>query len=266
MKKIQVMIVPILLSMVIACASTPYTKDKLPGGIEYYPSEKQFEVTPSWYWRIRPNTEPVTYAGAVIGHQYLPGKSGKGIVVGEYTKDEKFYVAKWKEYGYFFIKQKDYQFAKKYKKYSIPLKYEDENLYKNPVAPLKLGDDQFNYKLNLMSRLKDYFEKRGYILVSTIGITKTGMIHQEEYMTDTTRQIIRNRQYINQFLIIPKCSKYYEFCNKSDVSAYGSKFASTYLKNTQYETKLGAVYNGQVYVAEYIIGQWGEVFYSFPTM
>ncbi len=279
MKILKSILVLTIISFIYGCSTSPYLKkEELPNRIQYYSTDKIFSITPNWYWRLRPSDELFE----TVGFKYLNNKdvSYKNIqvkVIGETVQNnEKYYVAIWESHGYYFIKEKDYLFAKKYEKYLIPLNYDDNKLYENPfrrggcVNPIELLSEKINssevhyYSMNISVRFVNHFKSEGYTIFSTLGINSTGMIQKTEFKNDIEKQIIENRQYSNKFLIIPYNKELNDFLSNSDININFLEFPSKFFGNKQYTNQYGALYNGNVFKAKYVACRWGNTFYAIP--
>lgn len=265
-----------------ACSTSPYLqKDSLPKSVIYYTESNKFKIRPDWYWRLRPDIVSVNDQQAVIGHLFLSNRSNNAIVIGEIIiNNKKFYIAEWDNNGYFFIKEDDYIFAKKYQKYIVPLHYSDESLYQDPLSsyyakflfsPLEkitVNKENF-YEKNIRTAVLNYYSqfKIFYLFEVSLffeNIRATGNINKEEFRNDILSQIILREEYSNKFLIIPQCYNFYEFIQNDGVRLYTSFFPSTFLQKTNYANPYGLSLTGDIYKTKYIVAQWGKVFYQIP--
>lgn len=260
-----------LLSLVLTfgCVSGVYLKKTdLPDGITYYSKDKQFIVHPDWYWRIRPtslfyegyNQYLGEYNKNTIGYNYLTQrnplyKEENVKVIGEMMQNnEKFYIAHWEQSGFFFIKENDYLFDKKYKKYIIPI--EEDSTQEQKIEVIR------------------YYRNKKFIVFSSFGITTTldddpiysiGFISKDEIKQGTTKQVRNYYNYLNKFVIILINNDFVlSFFKDITIRPDFMFYPSIYWKNTQYQIDNGAIYNGEIFVAKYIIINWGNAVYALP--
>jgi hypothetical protein len=259
----------VFFGFLFACSTSPYLKTTdLPDNVKYYSEDKQFNLKPDWYWRLRPGKEsvnetiedkygylaciPIVNYGyafakrkpekAVIGNKYITNKSGDGTVVGEIVQDdEMFFIVKWNDYGYFFIKKKDYDFALEFEKYKI------SNDFINEYKSQKLGAiATYNY----------------------IGISDGPKLVNDGQITQY-RDSYGN--YSNSFMQLRSNSLFLKFYNSKDNGMHtlynwrSSMFIYIYLKQYQYTNNMGQVFICDIYTPVYIAAIWGdEQWYSFP--
>lgn len=274
--KIKILFFITIIGLLFACSTSPYLKEtELPENTQYYSVDKQFKVKPEWYWRVRP--------GNFIDLKELINKTGDGIIIGETIQNSlKFYIVKWRSYGYYFIQENDYLFAMKYKKYLIPLQYYDESLFKDPFKyraftnPIELlsnkinNKDELNYEWNLTNLMTIYLQKFKITYFFEIAyffelLNSTGSISRDIFKNDIQSQIISHGSYSNTFLLIPANKVFYEFISNPAINLYNTRFSSSFFKTTMYTNDYGIVLNGNLYRVNYIIAQWGRYYYAFPA-
>jgi len=268
----------ILLTMNIlfcGCATSPYLKtDDLPSTIHYYNTEKQFKLNPEWYWRLRPSKDSVENYKATIGHNYLKNKNGPGLIVGECNSEEKYYVVKWNDYGYYFIREKDYLFAGQFKKYIVPLNYESDSFrhgheylliayYQENSSPYigdmpaKIFSDATRSGLNLTVILKLTLNRSLMMNRKNIYNTKYSSI------INNAVQISSRAGFTNEFLKFTSCPLFYEF-SKDELMSSIECLAVEKIGTKQYTNQYGVMFMGILYQTKFIVVKWGKVFYAFP--
>ena len=260
-----------------SCTTNPYLKQTdLPEKINYYTDDKKFDITPEWYWRLRPTPDSSENWELTIGYQFLNGKTGSGQVIGELIKnDYKFYIVKWKDYGYFFVKEQDYLFAQKYKKFLVPLnygknyvysRYEEEDDYQLIAF---YQDISLPYVGDLPAGLFSKVPRSGLSLlilprVMFIYSLMYNNYTMSSYYSDLKNIIqVYNNGYTNQFIQFTPCPNLREFRNDDRVILI-DYVALEQIGTKQYTNQNGMMFMGALYKTKYIILKWGKAFYALP--
>ncbi len=264
MKKLLIIF---FMMFLIGCSAKPYLqKTELPSNIDFYTEDKQFKITPEWFWRLRPSTESVANQDATIGHKFLNGKIGTGIVIGELNKEEKFFVIKWENQGYYFLREQDSIFAKKFQKYLVPLNYGGESIY---------GHTEIS-AYEIQDHLNEYYRKLNQTIFSARSSVNIKYANIDETKKSSLKQVaVIGRGYTNQFINVLPCPLFESFSPKED-TYYFKKISDDYFYSSayyfvisqtgtkQYTNDYGQVFIGSLYQTQSVIVKWGRVFYSLP--
>lgn len=265
MKKHIIFLLIIISGFFSACSTSPYLKEtELPKNIKYYSADKQFKVKPEWYWRLRPEIQSVNQNEAVIGFKYLAGKSDEGLIIGETIQDKEiFFIVNWENYGYFFIRKEDYNFAEKFKKWLIPLHYNISNNQKNNSFYSELQKNS-----NVSQKLSTFFSSlngRSFTLTYAFIFLQSESFNKYAYTTPGIKQYCNAGHCSNTFIqITGTCPLFMEFCSNKDIYYPRAQFATLYAKDFEYPDNYGQVFIGKMNAVVYIILQWGEVYYALP--
>jgi len=215
MKIILYCLLPLL--VLAGCSVKPYLKNTdLPKGINYYSNDKQFTVHPDWFWKLRPSLERGSES---VTFEYLkqldPGYKNANVnVVGEVVyKQNKFYVALWQSHGYFFIQEKDYLFAQKYRKYLVPLDY-DAGSYLYGYSNMT----EFE-KITLLEKYFGNLKGKKYKIYNALYLLQNSIFDKRSYITPQIKQYFSSNGYSNDFIEFNNCPLFYEFC-KNDEALY----------------------------------------------
>jgi len=233
MRSSNIIIVGVMLFSLSCAATSPLIKkDELPEEIRYYSENQKFNVVPEWYWRFRPTRHAAGEEKVCIGKQYLVNKAGNAEVIGEIiVKKDKFFVVQWGDNGYYFIREKDYNFALQFKKYIL--------------VPQKKRDIGANTTL-------------------FYALYNCGIYSVQSYDSDQFIQLKGDTGLTNMFLKVPSNYTYRSFCENQDIRWFKAIFAAKYIGIKQYENANGFVLNGEIYQAQYILCDWGEEQYAIP--
>lgn len=235
----------------VGCISSPYLKETdLPKNVIYYSEDKQFSVKPEWYWRFRPESDPLKYKSSVIGHKYLVNKNKDAVVIGEISNNsDKFFIVKWADNGFFFIKEKDYNFAERYKKYLVPIDYLNYEIEFNDYYGDKILTSYFKSKLNIPSIVTDAYP---FCEVDLYAYTTPGI--KQRF----------SGKYTNEFVKIENCPDLLNLYKNNDINIYRQYFVLTAPRKFQYTNSQGMVFIGTIYTPLFIIVNWGKVYYALP--
>lgn len=260
-----------------ACSTNPYLKQTdLPDKINYYDEEKKFTISPDWYWRLRPTINSSNEWDTTIGHSFLNDKNGEGIVIGEYiNKDKKFYIVKWNEYGYFFVKDEDYTFSQKNKKYIVPLNYGGKSIFGSSSdidyqVIAYYQDKSSQYVGDLPAYLFANSPRSGLNLVLVSRMIFTYSLMKSHYPINSNYsdikdviQLYNTSGYTNQFLKITPCPSLIEFSKNESVNSI-SYIAFEQIGSKQYTNQYGMMFMGGLYQTKFLIIKWGKVYYALP--
>ncbi len=241
--KIQLYFLILLVGFLFSCSTSPYMKkSELSKDVQYYSQDKQFKLKPDWYWRLRLGKESVN-EDVVIGFKYIYNKTGEGKIIGEIIQNnEKFLIAEWQNYGLYFIKEKDFNFAKKFEKYFIPLDY-THNLH--PSTYLKSP------------------KNISYVCLPAVLFLQEKVMDKYAFITPEIKQYY-NYKFKKIFLQITHCPSFLKFCDNNDIYYQRAEFCVAYLKDIEYTNNYGQLFVGKLYLPIYVILKWGEAYYALP--
>ncbi len=134
-------------------------------------------------------------------------------------------------YGYFFIKKDDYDFAQEFEK------YKEANNFRNKYKSQNMG------------------------IIATCYYSWARLAPNEDMMQ--YHDFLNNR-YSNSFMQYKENTLSKKFHSTKPNETSDEYYVFVFNKQIQYTNDIGQVFIGDLYTPTYIISTWGEWHYSFP--